>query len=89
MHQIPSSLYKACYKQKDMVNKFVVQLDKNPRAKANANNNDNNDNKDLVQNFGVFLAKHDLKNSSSYIKNINKSTWFSVLQVSFQVPLGV
>ena len=78
MYQIPSSLYKACYKQKDMVNKFVVQLDKNPKAKANTNNNDNN-NKDLGQNFGTFLAKHDLKNSSSYIKNINKLTQVSVL----------
>ena len=72
-----------------MVNKFVVQLDKNPRAKANTNDDNDNNNKDLVQNFGVFLAKHDLKNSSSYIKNINKLTQFSVLQVSFQVPLGV
>ena len=78
MYQIPSSLYKACYKQKDIVNKFVVQLDKNPKAKANTNNNNNN-NKKLGQNFSMFLAKYNLKNSSSYIKNINKLTQVSSL----------
>ena len=88
MYQIPSSLYKACRKQEDTVDKFVIWLDKNPKAEVDANNNNDND-KDLDQNFGTFLVKYDLKNSSSYIKNINKSTQVSILQVSFQVPLRV
>ena len=78
MYQIPSSLHKAYRKQEDIVNKFVIWLDKNPKVKANANNDDD-DNKDLGQNFGMFLVKHNLKNSSSYIKNINESTQVSVL----------
>ncbi len=73
MHQIPGSLHEACREWEDTVDKFVVWLDENPEAEADADDDDDDD-EDPGWNFGAFLAKHDLKNSSSRIKNIDEST---------------